>query len=44
MSCPRWPIAIVALSKPCERSWRSTISMMANSSPIGTSGLGKAVV
>ena len=36
--------AIVTLRNPCACSWRSTISMMANSSPMGTSGLGKAVV
>ena len=44
MSWPRWPIAIVTPVKPWDCSWRSTISMMANSSPMGTSGLGKAVV
>ena len=35
---------MVTLEKPWARSWRRTISMMANSSPMGTRGLGKAVV
>src|SRR5437879_5810772 len=37
-------MASVTLSNPCCDSWRSTMSRMENSSPIGTSGLGSLVV